>query len=364
MAKKEAQLRRIRETLRLDRISSNWVFLLIPTLTGIFGAFIPTILPVLNINQEVSAEAQWSILCFLGGASVSLQIAIRRWIVADRELLEQKIEGIFRSYENALDLVTTYARLKRRHSNQFFDFFADEILKKAEKDMLHILQDRQVTMQAVAPSEEYVRRWGEFMDKLMVRGSTFVTVTNMEIWSRTYMGNPRSTYLQKNAAAGSDIEIKRVFVVPSSDMLERDPELLRELKEILVRYHNKLHTAPHVETRICRARTEDEYKQHFNSGGDSENFGIWKITDEIEVCLIVRYRPSRYGRFEITEITFRLDADYISQRRPAFEEKFEEGDSLEDYLAKLDEKPKTQVLRSPEPVQLPDPSSVKPLSWG
>lgn len=322
--------------LKLDRISMNWVLLVIPLLVGALANYLPMILPGFGFDKEDAVHLQWGTLCTLVGAVVSLQIGIRRWIVADRLVLEQRLEEMFRSHDRALHLVSYYARLKQGANLKFFGVLADEVVQDAARQLRGMLQDRQFTLKALTPSDEYVRRWGQFMDTLMERGSTFITITNIDIWSREYMGGPRSTYLHKNASSEGRIEIKRVFVVPSDEMV-KDYRHRDRLRRVLQRYHDKLKDAREVETKVFRSRTREEYFQHFNPGGDSDNFGIWKLSNDLQVCLLVRYRPASDDRYEITDIIFREDEDFVSQKRPLFDEKFEEAVPLEDYMKWLRE---------------------------
>lgn len=365
MEDRKGEDRRIWEVLKLDRIAMNWVFLVIPILAGVIGGALPVLLEGLAIAERIPEWLAWGTLCTLGGTIVSLQIGIRRWIVADRLLLERKINKAFGTHEHTLDFVGNFVKLKRSRDHEPFGLLAEDVLTKAERDLRRMLHDRKFTLQVVTPSEEYVRRWGSLMNQLMEAGSTFDTVTNMEIWSRTYMGGPRSNYSQKNANPDGTIQIRRVFVVPSDEMLQ-DTSMRHRLKDVLEHYNKKMNGKEHIQTKICRSRSREEYHQHFNPGGESDNFGIWKLSNDLVVCLAVRYRPGPpLSGYEITDITFRIDEGFVAEREPLFQEKFEDGEFVGNYLDWLrsQDAPATRSQRTGQVTAFPG-HSTDPLKDG
>lgn len=222
--------------------------------------------------------------------------------------------------------------LKSRDS-QLFRMVATKALDALRDDFRSMAVRKRYTLRLITPTDEYMKNWVDLMSRLMKPGGEVVFVANTVIWSGKYLLAQSSAY---SYAHKKGLNVKRVLVVPSDDMLTADPKLQAEVLANLELYQYHLGEVQTVETRVHKAANATAYRAHFLSdGGDeSDNFGIWK-SEDFEVCCLVSYREEPQARYEIKSITFTLDARLIETKRYTFDRLSGKGMGLADYIAWL-----------------------------
>lgn len=374
-----------------------WSLILLPVVAGLVGGGIGLVYG----DEAPPRWATWGTLFFVLTSALVILIAIFEWAKLDRKsviedyrraqqafvaeavkrqeefessaratlgLLEGEMQRMFQLHEITLK----YHDLKGSKELEFFGIVADKLLDGVKSDFLQMAKEREYTLKLTTPTGEYMRNWIDIMAQLMQPNGEVVFVANTVIWSEKYLLAQSSAYAQLNidSAQKKGLTVKRVLVVPSKEMLEKDPGLLHQVLESLRSYQFSLaDVKTGVETRVHRAANEIAYRKHFNPGGEeSDNFGIWK-SDGFEVCCVVRYREDRRDRYEIESITFTLDRKVIDRKRHTFDVRSGQSEPLDDYVKFLEEirggkgssgpsgDRQAEVVRMPSPPPLPQASA-------
>ncbi len=311
--------------LTLD-VQILWTILL-----ALLGTVVTLQLEVISQNQKAADELQES-------HTKQLE-AIRAEVYPQHEVL-----GILNSYSSVLINASANGQAKDIEL-----IFAQRLLDDTKHAMETLATSHRYEMEVRSPARQYSSRWIDVLDSLMGTNGQFKTITNAVVWSGEYLGFRAgiSEYLasQIRAARTNGFVVKRLFVVPSPVAAAEHPEMAKEIRSILEKYHKA--TAASAEFMQCRVLELEsrEYKMHFFHAphdveeiigkGWSGNFGVWEHGQSKTVNL-VKYdeEPSAMMGRAIEAISFLCNAQVAARCSSYFEDRWDStvSKSLEEYL--------------------------------
>jgi hypothetical protein len=301
----------------------------------------------------------WSTILFAISLLLSIQVGFFDWAKSRRNHIEAQMEKFqeeLRSQtESQIRLLTAkvsetvdahklVADLEKRFSDllqsdrpeeRFLGRAAQIVMERVNDELREMFYQRKCHLRAIIPTKEYIETWVRLMEGLISESGNVDFVTNLVIWSKSYMMRDGSYYLNMNVDSARDkgLKIRRIFVVPDDQAMLSDEDLRRSSIETFEAYSALTRLQEGVETLVYKTNSRFEYESHFNTGGDSKNFGIWK-DQKMEICCVVRYLPGRVN--DIEEIEFTIDRNVIAQKRATFAHLWAQKNlSVEEYLNHL-----------------------------
>jgi hypothetical protein len=174
------------------------------------------------------------------------------------------------------------------------------------------------------PVQHYIEIFVQLMRGIILEGSEFCVVTNELIWAKNSFGSPDRRYLNANVAATRErhVKIRRIFVMEEPKELssnrERANAALKMLKE-----HEDAFKDLEVDMCVYCPSSRDDYSAHFavkddSHSGRSDNFAIWKVGADREVCTLVEYKALEDRGYRINSIKFDSDPDLIKDKKFTF----------------------------------------------
>ncbi len=299
---------------------------------------------------------------------------LTRLIQDERASLQQKTEAVLREQQSLvetlfhasmtnLDVMRLSTEQLRALGPSSIEFhFAGSIMEEARKGMKRLLDDRMFSIELRSPADQYANRWIEQLDTLMRDEATFNTVTNVVVWGRGCLGfrGGTSTYLDKQieAVRQHELTVRRLFVVPAKQMLQRDRALAFTVQDVLQKYRRFTDaiTEPARARMQCRVleMDRDEYDEHFArapveiaqfassvSNGEiwSGNFGVWQAKGRSVVNLVRYDEDIPSGARTVAAISFVINKPELANACSSFvDSKWRSpvSETLTDYLAALE----------------------------
>jgi hypothetical protein len=284
----------------------------------------------------------------VGGGALGVLVAL-----AGRR--PQRFDGIRRFAEDSATISAFLSKARRAGGGlhgQHFAEIVERCVSSARRDLREMIRDGRYTLRRRTPADEYRDRWFGLLHDLLTgteedEMGEFVTVSNLLVWSGSYLGFSGSSCPFLNlqlSMAGSRVTIRRVFVVPSVDLLAADGSVsengkrqaIEEWLGTLKRYRDLVGETEGIETKVYEATSLDEYNDHFMRAG---NFAVFRSGSR-RVCNTVEYTTKMndaYTGYQVESISFSGRPPLIQKKLVEFRSRFKQATELDDYVPKLEE---------------------------
>jgi hypothetical protein len=190
------------------------------------------------------------------------------------------------------------------------------------------------------PVQHYIEIFVQLMRGIIREKSEFCVVTNELIWAKNSFGSPDRRYLNANVAAARErhVKIRRIFVMEEPEELSRNRDRAKATLDML-RQHEDAFKDLDVEMKVYRTPSKTDYGAHFavndESVSGSNNFAIWEVGANREICTLVEYKASEDKGYKINSIKFDSDPELINEKKLVFKHMKENSVELRDFINAL-----------------------------
>lgn len=280
---------------------------------------------------------------------------LRIWGEADPIASESMIDsladrwrGAQRNYRSdaVQNLLAKYSMVQSGHYATLFGSLAEEKIHDLENDLQQMTGPRpSYRILQLDPVQYYIKTFVQLMREIILENSEFCVVTNELIWAKNSFGRPDKRYLKANVAAAKDrgIKIRRIFVIESPTELRKDPGRTKEILKMLGEHEEAFKGIKDVEMLVYCPRSDEEYALHFGVRDDldldgSDNFAIWKVKADKEICTLVEYKPAGDGKgYRINSIRFDSSPEVIKDKKFVFDDMRSRAMSLREFINAVEE---------------------------